>query len=195
MQFWGLWYPVRMIKSLTLYSVGHSDRSLESLMDVLREAGIKTLVDIRAQPQSRRHPQFSDASLRAACEAAGIAYHWAGRQLGGRRAPRNDSRHVALTDDGLRGFADYMESQVFANGIAALIKLARLSKVAMLCAEREPGHCHRSLIADYLALQGIAVVHLLELDQRREHALSPQARRESAELIYDRQVTAALDLA
>jgi uncharacterized protein (DUF488 family) len=169
-----------------VYSIGHGDRSVEDLIEVLAEQGIRTLVDIRADPHSRRHPQFNDEALRAALEAAGIIYHWAGRQLGGRREPRADSRHVGLKDDGLRGFADYMETPEFARGVAQLRNLAARAPTAMLCAEREPAQCHRSLVADWLTLQGVGVVHLIEPGGSREHLLSSQARRESAELVYDR---------
>jgi uncharacterized protein (DUF488 family) len=183
-----------MPAALTLYSVGHSDRPLEELIAMLRAAGVKTLIDARAQPRSQRHPQFNDASLRAACEAAGLAYHWAGRQLGGHRAGRAESRHVALKDAALRGFADYMDTAEFQKGAAALRKLASRAPAALLCAERDPAHCHRSLIADYLTLQGVRVVHLLGPGESHEHLLSPHARRESADLVYDRQATAPLPL-
>ncbi len=181
--------------ALTLYTVGHSDRPLDELIGMLRAAGVQTLIDVRAQPHSRRHPQFSEASLRAATEAAGIAYHWAGRQLGGQRSPRADSRHVALRDPGLRAYADYMDSAEFGKGVAALTKLAARAPAAILCAERDPAQCHRALIADYLTLAGAHVVHLIAPGERRPHLLHPGARRESAALVYDRQTSAALDLA
>jgi uncharacterized protein (DUF488 family) len=183
-----------MAVPLTLYSVGHSDRPLDELIAVLREAGVVTLVDVRAQPRSQRHPQFNDTSLRAACEAAGIAYHWAGRQLGGHRGGRADSRHVALKDAGLRSYADYIDTPEFQKGAAALLKLASRAPAAILCAERDPAQCHRSLIADYLTLQGVRVVHLLDPGKSCEHLLSPHARRESADLVYDRRTTAPLPL-
>lgn len=169
-----------------LYSIGHGDRSIEDLIETLAGQGIRTLVDIRANPHSRRYPQFNDDALRAAVESAGLVYHWAGRQLGGRREPRADSRHVGLRDDGMRGFADYMETPEFARGVSQLRNLAARAPTAMLCAERDPAQCHRSLIADWLTLQGVGIVHLVAPGESREHLLSPQARRESAELVYDR---------
>lgn len=168
-----------------LYSIGHGDRSIEDLIATLAGHGIRTLVDIRADPHSRRHPQFNDDALRAAVESAGLVYHWAGRQLGGRRETRADSRHVGLKDDGMRGFADYMETPEFERGVAQLRNLAARGPTAMLCAERDPAQCHRSLVADWLTLQGVHVVHLIAPGESREHLLSPQARRESAELVYD----------
>lgn len=183
-----------MSAPLTLYSIGHSDRPLHELIAVLRAADVATLIDVRAQPRSARHPQFNDTSLRAACEAVGMSYHWAGRQLGGHRPGRSDSRHVALKDAGLRSYADYIDTPEFKKGAAALVKLASRAPAAILCAERDPAHCHRSLIADYLTLQGVRVVHLIGPGVSREHLLSPHARRESADLVYDRSATAPLAL-
>ena len=173
------------METVTLYSIGHGDRSLEELLGMLRAAGVKALVDVRAQPHSSRHPWFSGAALRAALEGAGMVYHWAGRQLGGHRPPRPGSRHLALSGD-LRGYADFMESGDFRKGVLQLERLATQAPTAMLCAEREPAHCHRRLIADHLLLQGVQVVHLYAPGDGREHLLSPEARRDSADLVYDR---------
>lgn len=178
---------------LTVWSIGHSTRSIEELIEMLAEAEVATLVDVRAQPHSARHPQFNEESLRESCGQANLVYHWAGRHLGGKRPMRFDSPHIAL-ETGRRGFADHMDTENFKKAISQFLSLATRAPTAMLCAEREPEHCHRSLIADYLILQGLQVMHLIGPGQSREHLLSPQARRESARLIYDRQATAALDL-
>jgi uncharacterized protein (DUF488 family) len=151
----------------------------------LRAAGIQALIDVRAQPHSSRNPQFSADVLRAALEEEGMQYHWAGRQLGGRRPPQPVSRHAALPED-LRGYADYMDSAAFRQAAWQLQRMAARVPMAILCAEQEPAHCHRRLIADYLTLQGIRVIHLLAAGDCREHGLSPEARHESAQLIYDR---------
>ena len=177
----------------TLYTIGHGTRRIGELIALLQEAGVVTLVDVRAQPRSRHNPQFNDDALRLACENADIVYHWAGRQLGGMRAPRPDSPHRAL-DEGLRGFADHMDTDAFQKGAAQLQNLATRDSCAILCAERDPARCHRSLIADYLTLQGWRVLHLLTPGETREHLLSPAARRESAALVYDRQVSGELGL-
>jgi len=177
----------------TLYTVGHGTRQLEELIALFKQAGVITLVDVRAQPRSQHNPQFNDDALRAACERAGIVYHWAGRQLGGLRAPRPDSPHVAL-EEGRRGFADHMDTEAFRKGASQLQNLASRGACAILCAERDPARCHRALIADYLTLQGMRVVHLIAPGESREHLLSPEARRESAALVYDRQTTGRLPL-
>jgi len=182
-----------MHDALTLWTVGHSNRPISELMTMLAQAGIVTLVDVRAQPHSTRYPQFNEENLRESCGRENIVYHWAGRHLGGQRALKFKSPHIAL-DEGRRGFADHMETELFKKAVSQVVGLAARAPTAMLCAERDPGHCHRALIADYLVLQGIRVVHLIVPGENHEHLLSPQARRESAALIYDRQVTAELDL-
>ncbi len=182
-----------MHDALTIWTIGHSNRSIEELIAMLSEAGIATLVDVRAQPRSARHPQFNEQSLRASCGQASIVYHWAGRHLGGKRALQFNSPHSAL-DEGRRGFADHMGTEAFRRAVSQVVNLAARAPTAMLCAERDPQQCHRALIADYLVLQGLRVVHLMASGASHEHLLSPQARRESAALIYDRQATAELDL-
>jgi uncharacterized protein (DUF488 family) len=177
-----------------LYTAGHSNRSAPELVALLRNAGVETLVDVRAVPRSRRNPQFDSEALRKALEPVGITYHWAGRQLGGRRPARAGSVHRALEEEGLRGYADYMDEPQFERAVAQLMSLARRAPTAILCAERDPMHCHRSLIADYLVLAGVRVVHLIDVGEDHEHQLRPEARRESARLVYDRNTTAELGL-
>ena len=177
-----------------LFTLGHSNRALSELIEMLQQAGVQTLVDIRAQPGSTRHPHFNEDSLREAVSAVGIQYHWAGRQLGGMRAQKQDSPHKALQNEGLRGFADYMDGPAFQRAITQLSGLAERATTAVLCAEQEPLHCHRSLIADYLTLQGMQVTHLIDNSTQRTHQLRPEARRESAALIYDRHNSGELNL-
>jgi uncharacterized protein (DUF488 family) len=169
----------------TLYTVGHGNRAREDLLSMLAEKAIRTLVDVRAQPHSSRFPHFSMEALRQSMEEAEIVYHWAGRQLGGRRPARPDSPHRSL-EEGLRGYADYMETDFFQKSAIQLINLAAQSPTAILCAEGSPQRCHRRLIADYLVLRGVEVIHLVAVGDARAHQLSPEARRESAQLIYDR---------
>ncbi|UCE89389.1 MAG: DUF488 domain-containing protein [Pseudomonadota bacterium] len=164
------------------------------MVELLHVARIATLVDVRAWPQSRRQPQFSQDALRIGLDDAGVTYHWAGRQLGGRRNPRPDSPHLALRDDAMRGYADHMDSDDFVRAALQLVSLAARAPLAIMCAERLPEHCHRTLIADYLTLAGHEVLHLIDGSGPQVHVLSNIARRESRRLVYDRQVTGSLDL-
>ena len=174
-----------------IYTIGHSNRSLDELLTILQSKHIATLVDVRAHPYSRRHPQFSSETLRTGVETVGMTYHWAGRQLGGKRPVREDSPHVAM-EEGLRGYADYMDTEDFQQAAAQLINLAARAPTALLCAERLAEHCHRSLLADYLVLKGVQVIHLVSNEESHEHNLSSTARLESIRLIYDRNTSGTL---
>ncbi len=177
----------------TLYTIGHSNRALDDFLELLQVNEIEILVDARARPVSSRFPHFNQAELRDSLDKADITYHWAGRQLGGLRRVQQDSPHKALQDEQMRGFADYMLTPEFDRAATQLINLTRHATSAILCAEREPAFCHRSLIADYLVLQGITVLHIIDAEVR-EHHFRAEARKESAELIYDHGVTASLEL-
>ena len=179
--------------SQTLYTVGHSHRSLDDFLELLKVNEIEILVDIRARPMSSRFPHFNQTELRDSLDKVDITYHWAGKQLGGMRMAQEGSPHTALKDAQLRGFADYMLSRDFERAATQLVNLTRHATSAILCAERDPAFCHRSLIADYLVLQGVTVLHIIDAEVQ-EHHLRTEARKESAELIYDHGVTASLAL-
>ena len=170
-----------------LYSVGHGGRSAEEFSELLGASAIECVVDVRAYPASRRHPQFSQQALIAFLEKAGIGYRWMGEALGGFRQGSTNSIHTALTTDGLRAYADHMNSGVFQEGITELLDCASLRPTAMLCAERVPHHCHRAMISDYLTANGIAVIHIVAGDQRIPHHFSHLARWTQGRIIYDQE--------
>ena len=173
----------------TIYTIGHSHRSIDELMQMLIDAGIQTLVDIRSYPVSQRFPHFSADALRPVIEQHGIIYHLAGRQLGGKRKALAHTRHSALTGSDLQGFADYTDSDEFKRSINQLLGLAGRSNTAILCAEKDPMTCHRQIIADYLILNGHDVIHLIDTNTTQTHQLSTAVRRESADLVYDAQAS------
>jgi uncharacterized protein (DUF488 family) len=179
---------------ITVYSVGHGNRSLDELLRLLTTNGIKTLFDIRSYPYSRRFPHFCRDALREALNARGMDYHWAGRQLGGMRKPADPASHPALTEDSLRGFAEYMETDLFDRAIRQLLNLSAAGNTAILCAEKSPDRCHRALICDYLLLKNANVIHLIDDNTRQMHHLCSSVRTDSTRLIYDRHVTANLKL-
>lgn len=181
------------MQTQTLYTIGHSNRSMDDTLELLKLNEIEILVDIRAQPRSVQFPHFNQAELRESLDNADITYHWAGKQLGGQRKSQQGSAHMALADEHLRGFADYMQTSIFDRAATQLINMTRHVSAVILCAEQDPGLCHRSLIADYLVLQGITVLHITDTEVK-EHYLRSEARKESAELIYDHAVKASLVL-
>lgn len=146
---------------MTVYTIGHSTRSLEDFIALLQRAGVRHLADVRTFPSSRRYPHFNREPLERALSDVGIGYshHPA---LGGRRTPRRDSRNTAWRNTGFRGYADYMEGDEFAAGLERLLATAGASPTAIMCAEAVPWRCHRSLIADALVARDVDVRHILD---------------------------------
>jgi len=158
-----------------IYTIGHSTRDLREFLDLLTAHRVTQVVDVRRYPVSRRHPQFARDALAAALGEAGIAYHHE-PDLGGRRAARRDSANTAWKNAGFRGYADYMATRGFADGLARLLELARARPTAILCAEAVPWRCHRQLIADALVARGEMVGHILGVARADPHRLSSHAQ-------------------
>lgn len=169
----------------TIYTIGHGSRSIEELAALLAGAGIECLVDVRAWPASRRHPQFARAALARSLAATGIRYLWEGRALGGRRKPAADSPHTALKAPGFRAYADYMTTGAFQEGVARLVELGHATRTVVMCAEQLPSICHRCFIADSLAARGETVRHILSGGGEQPHVLNGLARRVGDRLVYD----------
>jgi uncharacterized protein (DUF488 family) len=158
-----------------LFTIGHSTRAIEDLLALLAENGVRTLVDVRRYPGSRRHPHFSRDALAASLATAGIEYVHE-PDLGGRRAARPDSPHTAWRVEAFRGYADHMETPVFAAALERLIRRAAETPTAILCAEAVPWRCHRRLISDALVARGLEVLHILGPNHADPHELDPNAR-------------------
>jgi uncharacterized protein (DUF488 family) len=167
-----------------LYTIGHSTRTLQDLIETLQAHSIETLVDIRAFPMSRRLPQFNRESLEKSLPEAGVAYVWM-KALGGyRKKTRDDSPHVAMRNDSFRNYADYMLTPEFEKAMADLIALAERSPTAYMCAERVYLHCHRMLVSDWLVAHGHEVVHIDTTGPLKPHRLTAEARMIDGQLIY-----------
>jgi uncharacterized protein (DUF488 family) len=168
----------------TLYTIGHSTRTLEDLVESLHAHAIQTLVDIRAFPMSRRLPQFNRESLEKSLLAAGISYVWM-KALGGyRKKIREDSPNIALRNASFRNYADYMLTTEFENAMAELVALAENSRTAYMCAERVYFRCHRMLVSDWLVAHGHEVMHIDGTGPVNFHRLTKEARMVDGELIY-----------
>jgi uncharacterized protein (DUF488 family) len=167
-----------------LYTVGHSTRSLDDLIETLQAHAIQTLVDIRAFPMSRRLPQFNRETLATSLTAAGIRYVWM-KELGGyRKKIREESPHIGLRNASFRNYADYMLTAEFRNAMADLIALAEGSRTAYMCAERVYFRCHRMLVSDWLVAHGHEVMHIDGNGAARPHQLTAEARMVEGEMIY-----------
>ena len=168
----------------TLYTIGHSTRTLEELITVLRAHKIEVLVDIRSFPVSRRLPHFNRESLEQSVQQAGMRYVWM-KSLGGfRKKIREDSPNLALRNASFRNYADYMLTPEFEQAIAELIHLAENSRTAYMCAERVYFHCHRMLVSDWLTAHGHEVLHIDGTGPVKLHKLLPEARVIDGGLIY-----------
>jgi uncharacterized protein (DUF488 family) len=160
-----------------LYTIGHSTRTLDELIAILREAGVTRLVDVRAIPRSRSNPQFNIDTLPAALGAAGIDYHHL-PALGGRRGhTRGDtpSRNTLWKVQAFRNYADYAQTLPFRRGLDDLVRLASERPAAIMCAEAVWWRCHRRLVTDYMLVGGWQVVHLMAPGSRQDAALTAGA--------------------
>jgi uncharacterized protein (DUF488 family) len=139
-----------------IFTVGHSNHSLQRFLELLSAAGISALADVRSQPHSRWASQFNKHGLAATLPAAGIAYAYLGRELGGHPTD------PALLNGGRPDYAAMARSDGFRTGVERVMEGARTYRIALMCAERDPVDCHRFLlIARHLAARDIAVTHIL----------------------------------
>jgi uncharacterized protein (DUF488 family) len=143
----------------TVFTVGHSTRSLEDFTNLLTDAYVRELVDVRSVPRSRRHPQFEGQALASSMPAARIAYVHEGA-LGGFRRPRPKSANTGWEHPAFRGYADHMASEEFREALTRLQARAREQPTCVMCAEAQWWRCHRRLIADALVIRGWRVLHL-----------------------------------
>ncbi len=172
------------IQVTTLYTIGHSTRTFNELVAVLRAHGIERLVDIRAFPMSRRLPHFNRENLELHLPESGIEYLWM-KELGGRRKKiRDDSPNTALRNETFRNYADYMLTSGFQTAATSLVQLAEHKPTAYMCAERVYFHCHRMLLSDYLVAHGHVVLHIDGMGPARPHKLMDVARLNGDQLEY-----------
>src|SRR5215211_1968385 len=169
--------------SVTVWTVGHSTRSGEEFARILTAHDVQVLVDVRSFPGSRRYPQFNRTALAESLAQAGIDYKHEPR-LGGRRTPRAESHNTAWKNSSFRAYADHMETDEFRRGVEDLLELARVSRVAVMCAEALWWRCHRSLISDYLKAAGHTVVHIMDATKTEEHPFTSAARIVHGKLSY-----------
>ncbi len=165
-----------------IFTVGHSTRTLDELVEILRAHGVERLVDVRTIPRSRHNPQFNRETLSKALHHRHLSYRHM-KTLGGLRHARPDSTNTGWRNASFRGFADYMQTPAFGEALEKLLKLAEQKPTAIMCAEAVPWRCHRSLIADALTARGYRVRDIMSATSAKPHALMTMAR------VHDQQVT------
>jgi uncharacterized protein (DUF488 family) len=174
------------LNTKTIWTIGHSTRSLEELISILDSFEIKLLADIRSFPGSRRFPQFNKELLKKTIPKAGIEYiHLP--ELGGRRKAKPDSKNTAWRLAAFRGYADYMETDEFKNAIEELENLALTKRTAYMCSEAVWWRCHRSLVSDYLKVHGWKVMHIMGEGKATEHPFTAPAQEKQGKLFYGKE--------
>ncbi len=184
--------------ALTIWTVGHSTRSVDELIRLLGQAGIGLLVDIRSVPRSRANPQFNQDELPKSLAAAGIGYRHL-PDLGGLRGRRKDaplSPNTLWRSQPFRNYADYAAVDPgFRHGLAELIALARNQRTAIMCAEAVWWRCHRRIVSDYLLALGLTVCHILGIDHVEPASLTPGAMvQANGAIVYPAPADAQLSL-
>ena len=181
---WHLDTPLAMTEP-TLWTIGHSTRSIDELTAILHAHRIEAVADVRRFPASRRLPQFHTDALEQALGSSDIGYTWIGA-LGGRRRAAPDSPNDGWRHPAFRGYADYIATEEFAAGLFELLLVARGLDTAIMCAEILWWRCHRRLIADVMSVLGWRVVHIYDASKAEEHQLAPPAYRVDGQLSYVR---------
>lgn len=170
--------------AIEVFSIGHSTRSLEDFIALLREFGIETLADVRSFPGSRRFPHFGRDHLETELPRQGVRYVWL-KSLGGRKAGGDEpSPNEGLRNRSFRNYADYMSTPAFTAGMEELLDMAAAERTAMMCAEAVYWRCHRRLISDWLLAREITVEHIMDCGQSKPHRLTETGRIENGDVTY-----------
>lgn len=173
------------MKTNTIWTIGHSTRTLEEFVHLLKSFDIEMLVDVRHYPGSRKFPQYNKDSMENSIPENGIDYRHL-VDLGGRRKAKPNSKNDAWRLDSFKGYADYMETEEFQDAFTILKKLAAEKRTAIMCAEAVWWSCHRSLISDALKVEGWEVLHIMSEKTATEHPYTAPAKVVNGKLDYSK---------
>ena len=162
-------------KPIALFSIGHSNHSLDDFLALLKAYGIRSLVDIRRSPHSSKFAQFDWKALEYALQHHEITYHWFEDLGGWRKGLGERSPNLGLEEDAMRSYADHMLSDAFQEAAGRLTGIARIRCTTVMCAEKDFRRCHRRLLCDYLVARGVLVTHILDRDRKQTHVLTEGA--------------------
>jgi uncharacterized protein (DUF488 family) len=165
-----------------VHTIGHSTRTIDAFVELLKAHGIELLVDVRRWPASRRHPHFRRETLEASLREHEIDYIWRG-DLGGFRKPSPDSHNTAWKVGAFRAYADFMLTPEFEQIMNEMEQRIAGRRSAFMCAEAVPWRCHRQLLADAFLVRGFSVRHIMD-DGCHEHRLPPFAMPEGTKISY-----------
>jgi uncharacterized protein (DUF488 family) len=174
---------VREFLTVVIFTIGHSTRSTDEFIRLLKAHRVQRVIDVRTITRSRHNPQFNRDQLSPALHRVKIHYrHLPG--LGGLRHARPNSTNTGWRNASFRGYADYIQTPEFEDSLASCIDLAKQERVVLMCAEAVPWRCHRSLIADALLVRGIETSEITSGIRTRSHSLTPWARVEGTHVTY-----------
>jgi uncharacterized protein (DUF488 family) len=172
------------VNSKLIFTIGHSTHTTREFMKILKTYDIELLVDIRHYPGSRYCPQFGKARLRASLKRNKIEYTHLLSLGGRRRALKDSSRNAGWRSPQFRGYADYMQTDEFKEGLKELMSLAKKQNVAIMCSEAVPWRCHRSMVGDALIAKGFQVIDIFSEKISREHKLTSFAEITKNKSVY-----------
>ncbi|MGA3045411.1 MAG: DUF488 domain-containing protein [Terracidiphilus sp.] len=176
------------MKRPCIFTIGHSTRSIDEFVELLRAHGVKGIVDVRSIPKSRHNPQFNADVLEQSLQESQVGYKHM-KELGGLRPARNDSPNMGWRNASFRGYADYMATAEFSEGLESLIKIASARETAIMCAEAVPWRCHRSLIGDALTKRGWMVRDIMSRTVATRHLLTPFLKVRKGVLVYPEETS------
>lgn len=181
------WLLCHMNQSRTIYTIGHSSRPLEEFLAMLQSFDIGLIADIRSLPGSRKYPHFDKEELQVFLPQNHIQYvHLV--NLGGRRRPDKNSKNTGWRHRAFRGYADYMETDAFTEGMDELKKAGAQLPTAYMCSEAVWWRCHRAMVSDSLKVEGWTVLHIMDIGKAKEHPYTAPAKIIEGRLSYEGDV-------
>jgi uncharacterized protein (DUF488 family) len=171
-----------------IWTIGHSIHPLEEFIEMLQSFQIEVVADVRSFPGSRKFPHFNKEALEVSLPQAGFRYNHL-KNLGGRRKVHLDSKNTSWRNQAFRGYADYMETDAFREGIDELKQIALTKRTAYMCSEAVWWRCHRSMISDYLKSEGWNVMHIMGVDKAEKHPYTQPAKIVAGKLTYVPETT------
>ncbi len=161
---------------MKVFTIGHSNRSFDEFVSLLNEFKIRAVADVRRFPSSRKFPWFNQSVLQTLLDEQGIHYEWF-ETLGGHIHGKVNERspNTAIRSPGFRNYADYMMTELFRKAIRRLINLGQNQQTAIMCAEKFFWKCHRRLLCDFLVVQSVSVIHIIEHCRSQSHLLTKGA--------------------
>jgi len=167
-----------------LWTIGHSTHSLDEFVAMLQSFNVECVMDIRRFPSSKKFPHFNKDNLEKSIPEHNIQYiHF--EELGGRRKAKSDSKNTTWRNTSFMGYADYMETAEFKEGLENLKKIAIQKRTAIMCSEAVWWRCHRSMVSDTLKAEKWMVLHIMGIGKEREHPYTQPAKIVNGQLSYE----------